>query len=118
MITRPDKASSPDRHGAQRAEEMLTHAAAEFIVRQSNGTSLITATRTEIKEKGRKAIVYVTVFPEDRLNTALEFLNRQKDDFRDYLKTHARLRDLPRVTFVFDEGERNRQRLDELGRAL
>ena len=103
-------------HRHDRAEEMLVHLAAKFIVRESNGTSLITATRAELSHKEDRAVIYVSVFPNEATPQALNFLNRNADEFREYLKDHARLRGLPRVNFVLDEGERNRQRLDELGR--
>jgi len=111
-------AASPDdraRRHAARAEELLAHLAAEFIARETNGTSLITVTRAEVSSKGDRADIFVTVFPDDRVATALDFLNRQAGEFRDYLKKHARMHSLPRVEFIEDRGERNRQRLDELG---
>lgn len=103
---------------AVRSEEMLTHLAAEFVARQSNGSSLITATRTVLSSRGDRAEIFVTVFPDDRKPIAMDFLKRQESEFRDYLKEHARLRNLPRIEFVYDDGEKNRQRMDELGREL
>lgn len=113
----PHKDSRGDLHH-KRVEELLTHLAADFIVRESNGTSLITATRATLGSKGERATVYVTVFPTDATEKALEFLNRNADEFREYVRANARTRELPRVQFVLDEGERNRQRLDELGKDI
>jgi ribosome-binding factor A len=114
MSYEPVHESHRDRHD-KRLVELITHLAAEFIVRESNGTSLITATRSELSAKGERVTVFVSVFPTESSAVALEFLNRNADEFREYLRTRARLRDLPRVTFVEDYGERNRQHLDELG---
>ena len=108
-------ADSRGKRHHERAEELLVHLAAEYVARESNSTSLITVTRAELSAKGERVSILVSVFPEDRTPEALEFLNRHADDFRSYLKSHARLRDLPRITFVEDAGERNRQHLDELG---
>lgn len=113
----PHRDSRGDLHH-KRVEELLVHLAAEFIVRESNGTSLITATRAELTPKGERAIVYVSVFPDESTDTALDFLNRNADEFREYMKKNARTRELPRVEFALDEGERNRQRLDELGKGV
>jgi ribosome-binding factor A len=110
---RPDPRSK--RHH-DRVEELLVHLAAEFIVRESNSTSLITATRAELATKGDRGTVFVSVFPTERSGAALEFLNRNADDFREYVRTHSRMRDLPRIAFAIDYGELNRQHLDELGR--
>jgi ribosome-binding factor A len=111
----------PDTRGKRhhdRLEELLLHLAAEFIVRASNATSLITATRAELSEKGDRAVIYVSIFPDDATGKALEFLNRNANDFREYVRDHARTRDLPRVEFVLDAGEKNRQHLDELGKSI
>lgn len=113
----PDPNSRAKRH-AVRIEELLAHLAAEFIARSTNGTSLITVTRTEVSSKGDATKIFVTVFPDEAAKEALAFLNRQRDEFREYLKSHARLRSIPRATFELDYGEKNRQRLDELGNQL
>ncbi len=117
-FTPPPRPDSRSKRHHDRVEELLTHLAADFIVRESNGTSLITATRAELGSKGERATVFVTVFPDEAITTALEFLNRNADAFREYMREHARTRELPRVQFVLDAGERNRQHLDELGKQL
>ena len=48
----------------ERQAEALRTAAAEFLAREANRNSLITVTRTELSEDGKRAIVYITVFPE------------------------------------------------------
>jgi ribosome-binding factor A len=111
----PDPNARAKRH-AIRTEELLAHLAAEYIARTTNGTSLITVTRTEVSSKGDATKIFVSIFPDEAAPQALEFLNRQKDGFREYLKSHARLRNIPRAVFELDYGEKNRQRLDELGR--
>ena len=103
-------------HHGERAEEQITHLAAEFIVRESNATSLITVTRSVLTSKGDRVVIFVTVFPETATVHALDFLNRNRDEFRTYLKEKARLRIIPSVLFEEDYGEKNRQHLDELGR--
>lgn len=95
---------------------MLTHLAAEFISREAGRSTLITATRTDLSPDGKHATVYVSVYPTDQGEHAITFLMRNKDDFRDYLKSRARFPILPFVTFEIDYGELNRQRLDELSR--
>lgn len=113
----PQRESRGKRHH-DRAEELVLHAAAEFVSRETNGTSLITATRAELSQKGDRATILVTVFPDTSTAQAIEFLNRRADDFRDYLKSHSRMRDLPFVKFEEDYGEKNRQHLDDLGKEV
>lgn len=106
MSLRDDKAAS-----------LLVHLAADFIARNAGRETLITPTRAEIG-KDRNATVYVSVFPESHMQHALEFLLRNADEFRAYIKKAARFSHLPRVSFEADIGEQHRRHLDELSKNL
>jgi len=95
-------------------EEMVAHAAADFLSRTSNRQSLITVTRASISPDLRNATIYFTVFPEDTEAAALEFVKRQRSEFRSSIKKHVRLKSVPVFDFVIDEGEKKRQILDEI----
>ncbi len=96
----------------------LTELAAKYIAIEAGRDTLITPTRTEVSKNGKDVTIFVSVFPESDKDNALSFLKRHKDLFRDYLKKSSRLGRLPYITFEFDYGEQNRQRLDELSREL
>ena len=97
-----------------RAAELIARAAAQFIELEAANDSLITVTRAVPSMRGARYTVFVSVLPDDKIRPALSFLERRREDFSDYLKKHARLHPLPRVDFLLDDGEKNRQRLDEL----
>lgn len=96
----------------------LTELAAAYIAREAGRETLITPTRTDVAKDGKQVTIFVSVFPEDQREHALLFLKRHKDLFREYLKKASRLSRLPYITFEFDYGEQNRQRLDELSREI
>ena len=96
----------------------LTELAASYIAREAGRETLITPTRTELSRDGKNATIFVSVFPEVEKDHALSFLKRHKDLFRDFLKKASRLGRLPYITFEFDYGEQNRQRLDELSQEI
>ncbi len=102
-----------DRVGAIIARE-----AAVFILREAGPDSLITVTRTIVSSSGDHVSVLLTVLPEDKTQSALTFLSRQREAFSDHLKKRSRLSPLPRVDFQLDSGEKSRQRLDELSNEL
>lgn len=83
-------------------ESALEHAAAEFINRESNRRSLITVTRVTMDDKGLRAQIFVSVFPDTQAAAALDFLSRMEDDFRNYVRKHIKIHVLPRFTFVQD----------------
>lgn len=114
-IPRPEPRAN---HHDSRAAELLAHEAASFIVQEAGPQSLITVTRALISSHGDRATIFVSIFPDDQIRPALAFLERQREEFSDHLKTHTRLKPLPRITFMLDDGEKNRQHLDELGKAL
>ena len=97
-----------------RASEIVRHVVAEFVSLESNRTSLITVTNIDLARDMSKATIFVTVYPENNIKGALDFLNRKRDDVRGHLKKKSKLRRIPRITFAFDEGEKNRQRIDDL----
>ncbi len=80
----------------------LLHAAAEFVNRESNRRSLITVTRVEMDDRGRGATIYISVFPDTQAKAALDFLSRSREDFRDYVREHIKMRGLPMFTFQQD----------------
>lgn len=86
----------------ERIIEVLKVAASEFINRESNRRSMITVTNVALDRRGVEANIFVSVFPESGTHAATDFLNRNRDEFRDYLKKHTRLARLPRVAFHAD----------------
>ena len=97
---------------------LIKDAAADFLNKESNRTSLITVTRANISKDFRNATVFFTVFPDDQQEQVLHFARRKRADFKAYLKSHLRLRRIPFVDFEIDFGEKHRQRLDEVSREV
>ncbi|OYV27999.1 MAG: hypothetical protein B7W98_00515 [Parcubacteria group bacterium 20-58-5] len=97
MKTEPSKQSG-------RAEELVAHAAAQFIRREAGTESLITVIRAQSVAHGDRMLVFVSIFPVEKAHAALNFLERQREAFSDYLKQHVRMR-LPRIDFLLDNGE-------------
>ncbi len=86
----------------KKTESALLHAAAEFVSRESNRTSLITVTRVQVDDHTLHAHIYVSIYPEAQAKNALEFLKRVQPDFRDYIKKNVRMHMLPHMTFLQD----------------
>jgi ribosome-binding factor A len=101
-------------HRSEKITELLRHVAAQFIQTESNRTSLITVTGINLSPDEKHATILVTIYPTDREHAAIEFLQRKRSEFRDYVKKETRLRVLPFVEFALDKGEKNRQKIDEL----
>ncbi|HQU07913.1 MAG: hypothetical protein B7X04_02920 [Parcubacteria group bacterium 21-54-25] len=105
-------------HRDQAEEALLMRLAARYIAREANRDSLITPTRATLAPGRTKATVYVSVFPDTAVESALSFLRRRQHDFFEFLKKESRLSPIPGVRFEFDLGEKNRQHLDDISRKL
>lgn len=95
-------------------QERVREAAAEFLMRESNGQSLITVTAAQVDERGQRALIFITVLPDSAEEKALEFANRNKQEFGRFLLKKVRGMRIPKLEFIIDKGEKMRQRLDEL----
>ncbi len=98
----------------ERQAEALRTAAAEFLAREANRNSLITVTRTEMSEDGKRAVIYITVFPELGEQAALKFANRNRGELGKFLSARTKGMRIPQFEFMIDMGDKNRRRMDEL----
>lgn len=97
----------------ERLQEALRTAAAEFLSREANRSSLITVTGAQISDDGKRGKILMTVYPDSAEEQAVEFANRHRTEFGEFFKKRVKAQ-IPLIEFVIDMGEKNRQRLDEL----
>lgn len=74
----------------------------------------MTVTNVILSDRGKRVQILFTVLPEDKEKAALDFVKRQRDDFREYIKKNSKLPIIPFVDFDIDFGEKNRQTVDRL----
>jgi ribosome-binding factor A len=98
----------------EKTKAIILKAAAEFFKRKSDRTSMITVTRTEVLDRGKKALVYISVYPSEKEADALAFSKRKRSELHKFLIEETGLPLIPFVDVVIDFGEKNRQRLDSL----
>lgn len=100
----------------QKLKDVIREAAAEFLQRESNYTSILTVTDVSLSDRGNQSIIFFTVLPENKEKAALDFVKRKRAEFREFFKGKARMRALPFFDFEIDRGEKNRQKIDEIAR--
>lgn len=94
--------------------ELLRELAATFFTREAGPRSLITITDATVSPDFKRATIYITTFPTSEEVDALAFAKRKRTELREYIGARAKLRTLPVIEIKIDEGERNRQKIDEL----
>jgi len=95
------------------SEELRTFVG-RFLAEESNRTSLLTVTRVEVTSDLKEARIYVSVYPDDKEKPALDFLKRNLGEMRSYVMKESRIPRVPTLYVVIDQGEKNRQHIDQL----
>jgi ribosome-binding factor A len=95
-------------------QDQIREIAARVVERESNKTALITITRVELFERGRKAMLYISVLPENGEDSAINFLKRKRAEIRDEVKKKLNIRTIPFLDAEIDLGEKARRHIDEL----
>ncbi|HWA31918.1 MAG TPA: ribosome-binding factor A [Candidatus Paceibacterota bacterium] len=103
-----------DQSRGARAAELVRELGAEFLNREANRTALITVTGASVSEDLRRATLLITVLPEEKEHEALDFAKRKRGELREYLKKNMRSKNVPFVDIEIDQGEKNRQKIDDL----
>ena len=98
----------------EKIKELLKELAARFLQEESNRTSLITVIDANVSKDLKKATIFVTVYPEDKEVSALDFLKRKRSDFKQFVKSKIKMKSIPFFDFKIDSGEKNRQKIDFL----
>jgi ribosome-binding factor A len=102
---------------ADRTEKVantIKELSAQFLGRANNRTSLITVTSATCSPDMKRATVYITVLPTSKESAALSFVKRQRGDLREFLKKNMPVKMIPFIDVAIDQGEKNRQKIDEL----
>lgn len=100
-----------------RGEKIANHIrelAAIYIEREGNPTSLITVTRVILSPDNKKATIMISVLPREKEKAAYGFIRRNLGDMRAYIKKGLNINPIPFLNIAIDEGEKNRQKIDEL----
>lgn len=100
-----------------RGEKIASHIkelAATYIEREAGTTSLITVTRVIISPDNKNATIMITVLPREKENAAYGFIKRNLGDLRKYVTKNLKINPIPFLNVEIDEGEKNRQKIDEL----
>ncbi|MEK7201029.1 MAG: ribosome-binding factor A [Patescibacteria group bacterium] len=96
----------------------LMEQAGAYIAREAGRSTLITPTRVALSKDGKDATIFVSVYPTTDTDNALAFLLRHKDLFRNSLRKSTRIGRIPYIRFEFDQGEANRQHIDDISREI
>ncbi|MFA6177606.1 MAG: ribosome-binding factor A [Candidatus Paceibacterota bacterium] len=98
----------------EKVAKEIKELSAQFLGRENNRTSLITVTGASTSPDFKRATIFITVLPNSKEKSALDFVKRRLKDLREYLKKNMPIKIIPFLDVAIDLGEKNRQKIDEL----
>ena len=87
-------------------EEHIKEIVAIVIERESNKSALLTVTRVEVFDRGRTAMIYLSVLPESGETSAINFLKRKRPEMREAVKKQLKIRTIPFLDVQIDKGQK------------
>lgn len=98
----------------EKIKNYIRQIAATFIEREAGPTSLITVTRVELSQDSKRAKIMISVLPVEKENAAYGFIKRNLREMRIQVKKDLRINPVPFLDVEIDQGEKNRQKIDDL----
>ncbi len=98
----------------EKLENAITREAAEFFLREGNRQALITVTHTVLTKRGNGATLFISVFPVNKEQAALDFVQRNLGELRKVLREKIRSRAIPSLKIIADHGEQQRDHINAL----
>lgn len=98
----------------EKIQNRIRELAAIYIEREAGKTSLITVTRVVISPDNKRAKIMVSVLPQEKEQAAYGFIKRNLGELRKYVSSNLKINPIPFLDVEIDEGEKNRQKIDEL----
>lgn len=98
----------------EKIKNNIKELAAIYIEREAGITSMITVTRVILSQDGKKATIMISVLPREKENAAYGFIKRNLGELRKYVAKNLKINPIPFLNVEIDEGEKNRQKIDDL----
>lgn len=98
----------------EKIKNNIKELAALYIEREAGPTSMITVTRVLLSPDNKNAKIMVSVLPQEKEKAAYGFIKRNLSELRKDIAKKLRINPIPFLDVEIDEGEKNRQKIDEL----
>lgn len=98
----------------EKIKNILKELVAVFIERGSNMSSIITVTDISLSSDLKRANILISVIPENKEQAALSYIKRNLSELRKEVINKVKINPVPFFDVLIDQGEKNRQKIDEL----
>ena len=97
-----------------KVEQQVLGIAQDFFQRESSGASMMTVTRTEVSRDMKYVTIFISVFPENKEEAAINFAKRMRSELRHYVMKRLPVKVIPFFEVEIDYGEKNRLHVEGL----
>lgn len=101
-------------HRQEKVEGLLQGIVASFLTKEAGTKSVITVTHCDVSSDLKKVTAFISVFPPEYEAEALNFARRQRSEIRELFKEKLSMKSIPHLEIEIDEGEKNRQKIEEI----
>ena len=98
----------------EKIKNKIKELSAIYIEKIASPTSMITVTRVLLSPDNKKAKIMISVLPKEKETAAYGFLRRNLGEIRKYISNNLKIHPIPYLEVEIDEGEKHRQKIDEL----
>ena len=98
----------------EKIQNQIKELAALYIEREAGPAAHITVARVLGTADNRNAKIMITVLPKEKEQAAYGFIKRNLGDLRKHITKQLKINPIPFLDVAIDEGEKNRQKIDEL----
>lgn len=105
-------------HRREKLISAIREAAGKYLAEKRFEKAMVTVTSVDLSKNLKRANICVSIFPEDKEKKIIQKLNRGKGLFAKYIKKNTRISLVPVLSFSVDEGEKHRQRIDEVSKEI
>ena len=98
----------------EKITNQISELEAIYIEREAGNTSMITVTRVILTPDNKNAKIMISVLPKEKEKAAYGFIKRNLGELRKYVSKNLKINPIPFLDVAIDEGEKNRQKIDEL----
>lgn len=98
----------------EKIKNNIKELSAIYIEREAGNSSMITVTRVLLSEDSKRATIMISVLPAEKEKAAYGFIKRNLGELRKYISKNLKINPIPFLDVMIDEGEKNRQKIDDL----
>jgi len=98
----------------EKISSLLKQLSSEFLVRLDLGKNFTTITHVTLSKNLKSAKIFISVYPSTSEKKVLKIIKEKRCNMQNFVASKTKLKFLPRLEFEIDEGEKNRQRIEEL----